>query len=114
MSQLYCTGPVNVFVGGGPLGNITFLGWCEHAPNVQVRPSYDAVYVDLGGQKIPFDMVYNGSDGLVTGDMTKINWPVLDAIRAFPNPAPAATPGVDMSGAIGTLMITEGATYSLY
>jgi hypothetical protein len=114
MAQLYTTGPVDLWVapqGQGPF----FLGHSEKGPSFQVRPQFSDVFVDLGGQNVPFDVVYQGEDALVTVDLARWNQNVLALIQDIATlGAGGNAPGNDPSGAIGTLMLTEQKAYPLY
>jgi hypothetical protein len=110
MAQLYCTGPVDLWIGFN-FESPDFLGHSERGPSFQVRPQYSPVFVDLGGQNVPFDTVYDGEDAMVTVDLTRWNNGLLEIIQ---DKAGLTGPGSDAPGNIGTLMVTEGSAYQLY
>ena len=110
MAIPYVTGPVDIWVAPGNEGAI-FLGHAEHGPTISVRPRYSPVYVDLAGQTIPYDMVYDGEDAIVTATLTRWNQNVLDLIEAIANDTAS---GIDDPGDIGSLMLTEGKAYELW
>lgn len=119
MAQQFVTGPCDIFVNYGSLGGVVtpplFLGHSERGPRMQVRPQYSSSYVDIGGQKIPFDSVYDGQDAIVSADLSRWDETVYAAISiksgASANNAPA---GTDDPGDIGTLMIHEGAAIQVW
>lgn len=119
MAQQFVTGPVDIFVNYGSLGGVVtpplYLGYSERGPRMQVRPQYSSTYVDVGGQKIPFDSCYDGQDAIVSADMSRWNEDVYAAIAiksgASGNNSPA---GIDDPGDIGTLMMHEGAAITVW
>jgi len=89
------------------------LGWSEKGPSFQIRPRYSDVYVDLGGQNVPFDVMYQGEDALVSITLAKFNQTTLNIIQNKANPG-GGPPGTDPFGSIGTLMLTEQKAYNLF
>lgn len=132
MAQLFSTGPVAIYVGltagtpyipGHSAGGITvgtpvFLGHSEKTPNISVRPQVSDAWSDIGGQRVAFDKFYDSQDALVSVDLTRFNYPVYQAIadRAAAGGPRLATfsPGVNLPGEIGSLMMTEGLTVTLW
>jgi hypothetical protein len=109
MSIPYCTGPafffVNIHQGSGSSGT-AYFGTCERTPRMSIEPSFTGVMNDLGGQKIPYDELYDGEHGFVSADFSKYNEGVYAALAARPyRGSPRGTNG---PGDIGTLMMTEG------
>lgn len=121
MAQPYVSGPVhmyvgtsaappnNPFAGGGPV----YLGTCESAPRIRLNPQFEPLMNDIGGSRLPYDYLYEDMDGMVFGDLTVWNYPVLSQLLSRPNWLKAA-PGVGAFGDIGSLMATEGFTYNLW
>lgn len=120
MAQAHVTGPVHIYVGVGgspprnPLvpGTPVYLGTCETAPRPRFNPQWAPVNNDIGGVRLPFDMIYSGEDATISGALTVWNWPVYAACRRRPNNT--GTIGFGAAGDIGTLMVTEGMAYPLW
>src|SRR5690348_16792822 len=126
MAQLYTTGPAHIFVGGGFLspgsmgtggGNtppqtssntpvILYLVTCEEAPEIVIEPKYSGTKNDLGGSEIPFDMQYEGEQGLISLDLNRYNEPVYAALAS--RPRFGGVRGLNGGADVGTLMQTEG------
>jgi hypothetical protein len=113
MTQPYVSGPVDIWCGVGPGYTPLLLGWCEKFPTIQIRPSYSPVFVDIGGQMVPLDWMYQGEEALVSGDIIKWNENTYANIAAKSN---RATPvrGYNGPGEMGTLMVGEGVAYPLW
>lgn len=117
MAQVYVTGPCDIWVGpnsssgGRSGGSAQFLGHSERGPAIQIRDSFSPVYVDLGGPKVPFDMIYDGEDAIVSCELTRFNENVYETIADI---AALQAPGFNDPGEIGTLMLQEGSTYPLW
>ncbi len=115
MSQIYTTGPVQAWVAFKGTAGPTFLGYSEKGPSFQVRPQYSNVFTDYGGQDVPFDVIYQGKDAIVSCDLIDLNIGLLYAIQDIAGLSGApGDAGTDDPGEIGTLMITEGKAYQLY
>lgn len=121
MAQLYCVGPcaihVGIPVGGGLQGKTkAFLGHCEDAPQVQLRPASEPVFCSLGGVKVPFDKSFQSEEGFISLDLTRYNQLIVDRIRqraAF-STTPVSQPGFFTSDDMGTLMIQENAAFEVW
>lgn len=110
MAQLYTTGPAHIFVGVGTgTGglDVAYLGTCENAPRVQLRPASKGVMNAISGTVVPHDKSFQGEEGFIGLDLTRWNQSVLNVVRgrAVPSVGP---PGAYLPGDYGTLMITEG------
>jgi hypothetical protein len=117
MAQQYVTGPCSIFVDTGSISGTTpplFLGHSERGPRIQIRPQFSMTYVDLGGQKVPFDAVYDGEDAIVSADLTRWNEDVYTALAIKSGVSGNANRGLDEPGDIGTLMVYEGAATQLW
>lgn len=112
MAIPYCTGPVLVYVKPPALSTPAFFGTTERTPRIQIRPAWSPVYNDLGGSKIPFDMMYEGEESLQSGVFTRWNEPI-HAIMAN-RPSSLGSRGRNVSGDVGTYMLTEGFAYNLW
>jgi hypothetical protein len=113
MAQLYSTGPAHWWVSlqNSPL---LYLGTCEKKPKIVVRPSWSPAYNDLGGQKIPFDMSYQGTEGISLLNLTRFNEPVYQLLATRPSASTKIASGINVPGDIGTLLLTEGLAWTVY
>lgn len=81
---------------------------------MEIRPVKIDVKNDLGGEA-PFDAIYSGESARITVDLNRFNTPLLRSIEARSRSAtfPGAVGGFDAPGQVGTLMVTEGASFQL-
>lgn len=100
MSKLYSTGPANIYIGtrsgngaSGMSGLITsyppknqtlFLGTCETKPLISIEPAYMPIKADIGGPMLPFDHLFTGEIGIVSGVLNKWNEDVYARLSARP------------------------------
>lgn len=114
MATPYVHGAVGLFVQLQGMGNPGFLGTCERAPRRTRRRRWAEVRNDLAGEE-SYDVSYQGSACYVTAKLTRWNEAVLLALENAPAPAVGLdTAGVEPVGAIGTLMMTQGAGVQLW
>ena len=113
MAQLFCTGPLSVFVDVNRTGSPLFLGHSERTPNIEVRPMFSDVHSDITGQQNPIDKQYQGENGLVSLDLVRFNYSVYQQM-ADRISLVGSFPGTDGPLSIGTLMQTEGVCYNLF
>jgi hypothetical protein len=109
MATPYVTGPVHLFVG--PLSSPNYLGTAERFPRMSIRTGWEPVFNDLGGQRVPFDLLYEGQEAFVSVDLTRWNENVLQVMMAR---AISTVPGLDGPLDIGTAMLTENAAGPLW
>ncbi len=119
MAQPYVSGPCPIYCGVGTGGNPLFLGHAEKFPRISIRPHWSPMFVDLAGQGVAYDYVYDGEEAFVVADVTRWNESVyaLMADRAKTGAAAALSPtdrGTNGFGEIGTLMMTEAVAYGLW
>lgn len=100
MAQTYVSGPVPIWISDQS-GLPQFFGHCERMPNIKWRPNYSEVFVDIGGVKVPFDTVKQGSDAMVSLDMIRFNYPVYNNLSLM-----TCNEGT-VPGDLGTLMVYE-------
>lgn len=112
-TQLFCTGPAHIFVGAGSSNSAQYFGTTETTPNVSVEPRFREVTNDIGGE-VEVDDCYQGKRGLVRGDFTRWDQGVLDRLRQLDPTDATATDGLDVSGDIGSLMVTEKKAYPIW
>ncbi len=119
MAQLYSTGPCALFVGLGTGYAPVFLGHGNRAPDISVQPRYKGVQCDLGGE-VDFDTLMVGESGRVSVTLVRYNEAIAAACEAKATAGitaaggPAGVRGFSGFGEIGTLMLTEGASYPLW
>jgi hypothetical protein len=120
MAQFYNTGPIPIWVGVGPdaaanidgaSGDPLFLGHCEKKPRISIRPAYSKVFVDLGGQEIPGDYLFQGAEAFVYCDITRFN---EDTYAILADYAALQERGHTDPGEIGSLMVTENSAFPLW
>jgi hypothetical protein len=115
MAQLYSTGPAHAYVGiigpGGGTTAVSYLGTCEDAPRIELRPMWDPVFNDLGG-KVPFDESFQGEEAFVNLDLNRYNEGVYAALAARPRPG-QGTRGTMVFGDVGALALTENYVFTL-
>lgn len=109
----YVTGPAAFYVAPNLAGTPQLLGYCETAPRIRITPRYSPVMSDLAGDQIPADWLYQGADADILGDLTIWNWSVLELLMSRPSTT-ANSAGVDLEGAVGSLMVGEGFAKTLW
>lgn len=112
MAQLFCTGPVLVYIGI-PRGNSrvpAFLGTAEKAPQIIVNSEFEPVFNDIGGSMIPIAELFQGETAVVSMVLTRFNEATVQAVRSLVGPRPGFYP----TGSYGTIMEQEGFTFPLY
>lgn len=115
MAQGYVRGPTHIYCGVGSGGAAVYLGTAERSPRISIRPSWSPYYNDIAGQKIPYDWGFDGEEAFVVSDMTRWNQSVLAALQARPRTViGGSTPGLNVAGEIGSMMITEGLAVGLW
>lgn len=113
MAQVYCTGPALFYVQFPGESTPKFLGTAEREPSIDIRPAFSPVLNDLGGQRVPFDMIYDGEEAFVSGLINRFNESVYAQLAARPAHL-AGRRGNNISGEIGTLMVQEGKAVTLW
>lgn len=113
MAQPYVTGPVSIWVQFPGVTQAAFLGTAERCPRMQVRAAWEPLFNDIGGQRIPFDVLFEGEEGYIFADLTRWNQATANVMVSRPG-AFAGLPGLNVPGDIGTAMILEGKTCHVY
>ncbi len=120
MAQPWTTGPSNIFVAAIGINGPAHVGCFEQGTQGIFNPSFEPVMSDVAAGK-PHDHIYTGTDAGCVGTFTVWNWTYLLAIMARPFAAVSAVSGglptqfgYDAPGARGTLMVTEGAAYTMW
>lgn len=126
---IYCSGPVDIFVGIGPgaggaisggagaaIRTPQFLGHGEEAPTPEEIAYWRPVKTDLSGGQSgpPHTKMFLGSDVRVSVPLIRYDWTVLQRLRARPNPFAGGAPGAHYFGDRGSLMIEEGLTFQAW
>jgi hypothetical protein len=110
MPQLYSTGPALIYADlNGPV----FVGTCQRAPGISVRPHWTDVQNDLGGT-VAFDVLYESQEAMVTGVINRYSETLYQIMADRASNVLPPVPGSNSSGEIGSLMLTEGLTYELW
>jgi hypothetical protein len=115
MGQLYASGPVDMWCGVGAGRSPLFLGHGEKAPRIQVYRHYKQIFSDPGGE-VPFEKGYSGEWGIVSVVLDRYNESTLRIIQdvATVNTGTPPSRGFSLPGEVGSLMLTEGLTYTLF
>lgn len=121
MARLYSTGPANLYISKTSAGSsynmeglltypskvsTYFLGTCEKPPEITIEPSFLPIKADVGGPTLPFDHLFMGEIGIVTGVLNKFNEAVYSYITARPNLS--GTRGAYLRQDIGRPMMITG------
>lgn len=124
MAQPSVTGPGHIYVKTNyspGIPNLSYLGVCETTPQIEFTPRFTPVHSDVAGAEVPHDWIYSGKDARLSGILTVWNWSILLAVMTRPAPVISTSPpspdprfGIDLAGARGTLMNTEGYSYTLW
>ncbi len=118
MARIYSTGPALIYAGVNDAPGVVpvFIGTCQSAPEIDIQPSFHHVMNDLGGNQKPFDRMWEGEEGMVSGVLNRFNYLTLLRMMSRPrtNTATPGTAGINISGDVGTLMGQEGLTYHLW
>ncbi len=113
MAKLWATGPVHIFVGiSGTAKSPIYLGTGETAPNIDIKIEYSPVMNDIGGDRLPFDRIYEGSEADISVVLTRWNEPTVAALMSVPNAA--GVRGRQTPTDLGTLMGSEGYTFPVW
>lgn len=103
MGQAYSTGPCGCWVA--PAGSDLFLGHSENGFRINIRPAFIPVHCDVAAA-VPYDQAFGGEEAFITGTLTRLNYPVLEALTSRSDPT-GGTPGVNRNFDRGGLMLTE-------
>jgi hypothetical protein len=110
MSKIYVSGPAYVWAGLGQSNSYLFLGFTENGLEVSVNPLNEDIQVDYAGL-MPADISQLGQEARISGTFTRYNEQVLLLAQSFLGPQGLA--GFGGNGAVGTLVVAEGAAYPL-
>lgn len=115
MAQVYATGPGLLFVSGAALSEsgVSYLGTAERHPRQQIKAGWEPLFNDLGGQRVPFDILYEGEEAFLSADLTRWNERILNRLMARPGRA-ASVRGKNTSVDIGTAVLAEGYGLTLW
>ncbi len=106
--QIYVPGPCRTWISTGS-GTYTLLGTAKGGVFVDPSPHYLPVMNDAAGLSLPIDEIYGGCDGWVSGKWNRFNMTTYARLSAHVT-GPA---GTDAVGDRGTLMLQEGAAFSV-
>lgn len=122
MATLFSTGPANLYISAPTINvsygmndlltypdsaDVFFLGTCETAPAINIEPSFMPIKADIGGPMLPFDHLFVGEIGVVSGVLNKWNEAVYTKLTARPNQV-GGTRGTYTSKGIGNPMMLRG------
>lgn len=125
----YVTGPVDCYVriptvGAGPFvtptqlrssgGTPTFLGHTQKTPEPTYEPKYKPVFSSQGGEAVPADKVYMGTDVKVVLNLQRFDWDVLQALLAAPRYGRGTDPGTETYLDVGALLQRNGLGVELW
>ncbi len=117
MAKVYVTGPVHMWagVGGQDLNSKTplYLGTGQQAPDIDIKCEWDQVMNDLSGTKLGFDDLYEGTEAMISFVLNRFKYATLLRMMSRPNYA-QGTPGMEVSGDVGTLMGHENMTFPFW
>lgn len=116
MSQIYNTGPVELYTGTGSASALEFLGYSENGMQIEIRETFEDVHSDLLGPRIPTDVQHFQADALITGDLVRWNESVLEKCedRSLNGAGgTGASFGIVSKLEVGALMLAYGKTYRL-
>lgn len=92
-----------------------YLGTCEVAPAIEIRRHYKPIYYVPMGKAVPYDVLYEGQDAIIS--MTLTNWSeILYAVIGgrMNQIAGGGLRGVDRCNAIGSMVNSEGMALRLW
>ena len=112
MAQPFVTGPAHLFCGLGSGGAAEYLGTAEVTPRIENDPQYMPLWNDIGATRIPTDICYQGEQAYVSADITRWNESTYAKLAAHPRPN--GTRGTNVGGDLGTLLLLEGFTFTLW
>lgn len=116
MSQIYTTGPVNIFVGANPAGTPLFLGWSGgKGARVKKNRFTQNVHTDLSGPNMPHDKSYLGEVHSINFRLGRWNEAVLRRIQDVPGARSLVNRrGAMYPGDMGALLATQGCAWPLW
>lgn len=121
MASLYSTGPANLYVSVATVGSSLtmtdlltypskattfFLGTCEKPPVISLEPAYLPIKADIGGPLLPYDHLFTGEIGIVSGVLNRFNEAVYAEIAA--RPTLLGTRGTYAAKDVGRPMMMSG------
>lgn len=107
-----CTGPVSCWVGTG-INTPSFLGYGEVGPDSQIFERWTKVMSDRTGGIVARDKMYQGQEALIFITFAEWNDLVRSLVMGTPTQT-IANVGVNTFFQVGSLAITEGASFVLY
>lgn len=87
-----------------------YLGTCEQMPTIEVRPNYRPIYINDVGKKVPYDLLYEGKDAILSMTLNNFSEYLHAIIGGRTNArVPGGGPrGIDLYDSIGSLILSEG------
>lgn len=107
-SLISCSGPIHIYARfrSGPIAQ--YLGTCVEAPEPDHTYYHIPIMNDLGGRSVPFQIIQDGEDAVVSMVMNRFDINVCRGIRALPSAAGGGVVGnlgSETGFARGTLVI---------
>jgi hypothetical protein len=121
MAQPFVPGPCPVWVGfGDGLSSSEhqftpkFLGFTQRGVDFNINPEYSPFTTDIGG-RVPADLIFDGTGGTVSLDLTRWNEPVYAMLADHaPVGLDNRVRGSEPAGRVGTIMGIGGAAVAVY
>ena len=138
MAQPFVTGPVHHYVSF-PEREVTeflfngilfpdaergttqprYLGTAERSPEIYIRREWQPIFSDRGGSLVPHDLLYLRKHAIIRSDLTRWDERVYQALAKVPQVTTNFVvgdydSGFDDENDVGTMMIAEGKTITLW
>lgn len=127
-AQFYVTGNVDIYVripavGAGPFvspsalraaGTPTFLGHTDKSPEPTYDPKWKPVFTSQGGEAIPLEKVYMGTEVKVAMNLQRFDYDVVQALLAAPRFGRNTPAGTESYLDIGALLQRNGLGVELW
>lgn len=117
MSQIYTTGPVNLYAGLGPAAAPVFLGWSGgQGARIKKRRFWQNVHTDVSGPQLPHDKAYLGELHSINIKLGRWNESVLRIIQDAPGARSALNNlrGFTLPTDLGGLAITQALAWPMW
>lgn len=79
-----CLGPIDLYIKQRVAGTVpaswSYLGTCEHSPEVEIQDFYNDVFNDLGGRQVPTCTVYDGERHNVSATVNRFDYSVYKTL----------------------------------
>lgn len=108
--QFFVSGPTSISVGTGVAGALEFLGFSEGGISVEFNAEFDDVLCDIGGGKLPTDVIFQGMDAFIRAEVSNYDETVMTSLlaRVF-----SGGSGSIPAGTMGSLMNAQSQSQRL-